>query len=308
MGPPGSGKTYSLTTIIEAGLELFVISTEPDGVGSLIDAVKAKKLDMNKVHWVEVLPAAAGWSAMGDMVQTIGGNDYETITKIKSGVGKSETRKPAQKLLSTLQNFVDERTGNDYGDVTTWQPDRCLAFDSCSGLNIIGWTLTVGYKPAAHQGEWGVAMNFIEQLIIKLNSDRNCFFVLIGHMEREGDEITGVSKVMLSTLGRKLAPRIPRFFSEFVKASRYMDASKRPVFNWSTVDVQADLKSRTLPISDTISPTFLPIIKGYRDRIASAGGDTNTFSPVGNVNQTTPVAPAKPVYTPPAAPMKPRVA
>lgn len=298
IGPPGSGKTYCLTTLLEAGLEVFVVVTEPDGVSALLDAASAKKLDIDRIHWVECMPAAAGWGAMRDMVSTIGGHDYEQISKIKSGVGKSETRGAADKLIRCFQNFVDERTGTDYGDVTTWTDDRVLVLDSLSGLNIIAWTLTVGYKPAAHQGEWGVAMNFVEQLIIKLNSDRNCFFIVNGHLEKEIDDISGVSKVMLSTLGRKLAPKIPRFFSEVVRSSRYMDAQKRPIFNWATVDVQADLKSRTLPISAELKQDYFPIVRAYRERVAMALKSGNSVQ--------TPAA-AKPTAqnykTPPAAPM-----
>ena len=40
-----------------------------------------------------------------------------------------------------------------------------------------------------------------------------------GHMEREKDEISGSITLMCSTLGQKLAPKVPRFFDEVIQAS-----------------------------------------------------------------------------------------
>ena len=81
------------------------------------------------------------------------------------------------KLLETLKDFKDEHTGKSYGDYTQWDTNRALVLDSLSGLSILFMALTIGFKPAAHQGEWGVAMNFVEQLLLKLTSDRKCFLL-----------------------------------------------------------------------------------------------------------------------------------
>lgn len=270
MGAPGSGKTDALATLIEAGLDTFVISTEPDGVASFVDSIERRKLDINRAHWMSVLPATAGWSALNDMVTTIGTMGFESIQGIKSGVGKTETRKPAMKLLEALSNFRCERDGNSYGDVSKFDNTKALCLDSGSGLAMISWMLTLGYKPAAHQGEWGVAMNFIEQLLLKITSDRNCFFVLNAHIEKELNELTGASQIMVSTLGRKLAPKIPRFFSEVVYSRRIIDKGTAK-FTWSTVDSQADLKSRSLPIASDLIPSFVPVVNAYRRRLQLAG-------------------------------------
>lgn len=269
-GGPGSGKTYSLSTLTEAGLEVFVIITEPDGISSLLDAHESKKLPMDKLHWTSCLPASLGWGAMEAMIQTIGTNSYENITAIKTGVGKDETRKPAMKLLNSLKDFQCERTGKSYGDVSTWGPDSVLVLDSLSGLSIIAMDLTIGYKPAAHQGEWGVAMNFLEKILLKMTSDRNSFFVLTAHVEKELNEISGAQQIMTSTLGRKLAPKIPRFFSEVVYAKRTV-ANNTGVFTWATADNNVDLKNRSLPIGSALKPSFVPVVDAYRKRRVAAG-------------------------------------
>lgn len=305
LGAPGSGKTDASATYIEAGIETFVIITEPGGVESLLDSVSRRKLDVGKLHWATALPAAAGWSAMEDMVKTIGAYGYEDITKIKSGVGKNETRQPAMKLLRTLANFECERTGQSFGDTSKWDDSRALIFDSMSGLSLLAMALTIGYKPAAHQGEWGVAMNFIEQLLLKMTSDRNCFFTMTAHVEKELNEITGTNQIMTSTLGRKLAPKIPRFFSEVVYAKRFI-ADGKARFTWSTVDNSADLKNRSLPIGTDLVPSYVPIVEAYRRRKSLAGSsvaappDTSLAKDApASAGQRLPIAPMSPATATP---------
>lgn len=273
-GASGSGKTSAIVTLIQAGIEVFVIGTEPGFVDSLIDRMRELKLDMNKLHWTTVLPATEGWDALDDMTAKIGSLDFEGISKIK-GIGKDKTRVPAQKLLSALKDFHCERTGSSYGSFTTWGDDRALVVDSLSGLSIIAWYLTVGNKPTGAPGEWNIAMNFIEAILMKINSDRRCYFVLTAHVEKELEEIAGVMRVMTSTLGKKLAPKIPRFFSEVVYAVRTTEA---PQFRWATIALNADLKNRTLPVGDKLAPSFVPVVLGHRNRLELAKGDQNAAS------------------------------
>jgi hypothetical protein len=217
---------------------------------------------------MSVLPATEGWEALDEMVLRIGSLDFEGISKLK-GVGKDKTRVPAQKFLMALKDFRCERDGQSYKSFTLWDNTCALVIDSLSGLSTIAWYLTVGHKPTGAPGEWNIAMNFIEALLMKINSDRNCFFVLTAHIEKEMDEISGVMRIMTSTLGRKLAPKIPRFFSEVVYAQRTLAA---PQFRWSTIDSNADLKNRILPVSNVIPPDFGPVVRGYQSRVRMAGG------------------------------------
>jgi len=270
-GASGAGKTSSIVTLLLAGIEVFVIGTEPGFIDSLIDRCRELKADMTKLHWVSCLPATDGWDAMDSMINAIGGGDFESISKLK-GIGKDKTRAPAMKLLSCLKDFVCERDGKSYGSFTRWDDSRALVVDSLSGLSTIAWYLTVGYKPTGAPGEWNIAMNFLEALLMKINSDRKCYFVMTAHIEKEMDEITGVQRVMTSTLGRKLAPKIPRFFGEVIYAVRSIDAANKPTFTWSTVDRNADLKNRVLPVSNSLSPDFAQVVTGHKKRVALAQG------------------------------------
>jgi hypothetical protein len=294
MGAPGSGKTDSLATLLASGLKVFVICTEPDGMASLLDSCERRRIPIDNLHWITCAPTSAGWAAMRDMAKTIGTMGYEDITKIKHGVGKEHTRLAAMRFLDACENFICERTGQNFGDVTQLNDDCALVIDSLSGLNMISMMAAQGYKPAAHQGEWGVAMNFIEQLILKLCSDRKAFFIMNSHVEKETNEITGASQIMPSTLGRKVAPKLPRFFSEVVYSKRTVQGTT-PAFTWSTADSAADLKNRTLPMSTALLQDYKPVVEGYRKRKALATPvtpQTERQDPPSNVN--IPVAPMRP--------------
>ena len=138
-------------------------------------------------------------------------------------------------------------------------------------------------------------MNVIEKVVLKMTSDRNSFFVMTAHVEKELNEISGAQQVMTSTLGRKLAPKLPRFFSEVVYAKRTVSGTEAK-FTWSTVDVNADLKNRSLPISTSLEPNFRPVVEAYRKRVGKVGGSLPTPTPP----SATPV-PLKPVL--PSAPL-----
>jgi hypothetical protein len=265
MGPSGGGKTSALTTYIPAGIETFVLVTEPGGAESLLDFCETNHFDVNKLHWTTALPVTQGWKGLEDMVKKISMLDFESLAKIKSGIGKDETRPAAMALLNGIANFKCERTGKEYGDVAKWGPDRAFCIDSLSGLSQISWALTVGHKPTAHQGEWSIAMNFIHDLIMKVSTDRSCFLTVTAHVEKEMNELSGVNQIMVSTLGKKLAPKIPRFFSEVVYATRTIKGTT-PDFSWSTVSDNVDLKNRSLLLSNHLPPDFGPIVKRYHER------------------------------------------
>lgn len=260
MGPSGTGKTSALVTYLAAGIETFVICTEPGGAESLLDWCKHERLDVNKLHWSTCLPAVSGWSGLEAMTEEISGKNFQQIADNKNGIGKDKTRPAAMRILKQFQNFECERTGQSFGDITTWEDDRALCLDSLSGLSDMAWALTVGHKPTAAQGEWNIAQNWIADLLRKIVSDRRCFFTMTSHVEKEMNELTGVNQIMVSTLGRKLAPRIPKYFSEVVYAER------TPKFKWSTSDTRVDLKNRALTFSGDLPPSFVPIVNAYRER------------------------------------------
>lgn len=252
VGATGTGKTHSIRTLVEAGLEVFVVFTEP-GMEVLAD------IPAENLHWRYIAPATPDWSDMLDSATKINRLSFKSLTDL-SDINKSKYTEFLE-LLTTLSNFKDDRTGKEYGPVDSWEPDRVLVVDSLSGLNIMAMNLVTGSKPVKSMADWGVAIDNLERLITKLCVDTKCHFVLTAHLERETDETTGGTSLMASTLGRKLAPKLPRFFSDVIHVKR--EGAK---FLWSTASINVDLKARNLPLADNLPPTFKPIIESWRTR------------------------------------------
>lgn len=252
LGPTGTGKTHALRTLIDAGITPFIIFTEP-GYEVLED------IPPEQCHWKYVPPATSGWASLLDNAKKINQLGYDSLSKM-SGINKSEYQQFLE-VVVTLSNFVCDRDGENYGDVAEWGPDRAIVVDSLSGLSQMAMDLVVGSKPTKAMPDWMVAQDNLQRLIDKLTNDTRCHFVMTAHIEPEKDEITGGTQLMASTLGRKLAPKLPRNFSDVILCRR--EESK---FFWSTANNRADLKARNVAWSDNLEPSFVPLIKLWEDR------------------------------------------
>lgn len=275
MGDPGTGKTTSLVTALQNGLEVFVIVTEPNGIDALVDAALADPTTRNlrpngpellsRLHWSNITPAPAGWATLKEMVSTVHSMNYETIASLKSGIGKSNVN-VLTGLIELLNDFVCDRTELAYGDVTTWDDTRMLVVDGISGINKIAKEHTVGFKPSLHMGEWGISMNLEEQIVFKLISDCRCYLTMIAHLDKVPNEITGIPAITMAALGNKLAPQLIKYFSEVPMSKRIGDK-----FYWSTSELNATVKNRALTIGDKLPPDFTPIIRAHEARKKSVG-------------------------------------
>lgn len=258
-GPTGTGKTYALGTLADAGVELFLLFTE-SGLETTLGYWTDRKLDVPaNVHWHVLARGTDSFATMASTADTINRLDLAALSKMQD-VNRGKANQFVG-LLKALSDFPDDRTGQKFGSVDSWGPDRALAMDSLSGINPIALSLVVGGKPVKSQSDWGIAMDQIEKLIRQLTDGCKCHFVLTSHVEREIDQVLGGVKLTVATLGTKLAPKIPPMFSDVILTSREGDK-----FFWSTANGQADLKTRNLPIADHLAPDFKPILTKWLSR------------------------------------------
>ncbi len=250
MGESGTGKTYAIRTLVEAGLEVFVLFTEP-GQEVLAD------IPPEKLHWHYVAPAAPAWADMIDSANKINKMNLKMLADM-SDINKAKYTGFID-VLTTLSNFTCDRTGQSYGAVDDWGTDRVIVIDSLSGLNIMSMNLVTGSKPVKSMSDWQIAVDNLERLLMKLCTDVRCHFVLTAHLERETDERTGGTTLVSATLGKKLGPKLPRFFSEVVHVKR-----DGPKFTWSTATQNVATKNRHLEIRGDLPPSFAPIIASWK--------------------------------------------
>jgi len=252
-GPVGTGKTYSTHTFLDAGRELFILSTEP-GIDTIFGEWEKVGIDLSRVHYTKVMPAATDWDTLIQNAERTNLLTMEQLQKTQA-VNKSEYKQFID-VYRALANFTDQH-GEEFGPVDEWDDSRVIAIDGLSGLSRMALHLVVGAKPIKTQPEWGCAMGNLQSLVEKLCDDTKCTFVLIAHVERQKDELTGGTHLTISTLGNKLAPELVKLPDEIIYTRREGDK-----FKWSTIESGIDLKSRCLPWSDDIEPDFAQMFEG----------------------------------------------
>lgn len=267
MGPPGSGKTHAIRTLIDADLEVFCILTEPNAINTLTnltgasDAYKAAIAD-GKLHWNFIQPAKSNWANMKASATKLMNFDLSAL-----GKGPATDKKDfAQflELLSVCADFKDQLTDKSFGPVDDFDPSKqVLVIDSLSGINTMCMAMVTGSKPVKTLPEWGAAINtelgFLDNLTFGILSH----VVLIAHITRTTDEVLGGIKVMVNGLGSKAPQEIPKNFTDCILAKRDVD-----VFSWSTVEVGTDTKATTLKFGSKLDPSFVPLIATWRERLA----------------------------------------
>lgn len=261
IGAAGSGKTTSLVSLMECGLKLRMLATEPTAPNRVIEEMKKRNLPINMFDWKFISPAVPSWDALKESAKIINSMTLKQIAEMREGIAKPDSTRWLE-MLESCHNFVSERTGESLGDVTEWGADCAFAFDGCTGMSTMARNLTVGLKPNPAPGEWGTMQHTVFNFVKKLTGDSKCFFTLITHIEREQDEITGLKNITVSTLGAKLAPKLPPEFTNVVYCKRIGKE-----FFWSTGDTGVDTKNGDLPLSSTLEPTFKPIVEAYRERL-----------------------------------------
>jgi hypothetical protein len=259
MGPAGTGKTHSIGTLVDAGLEVFYVDLE-NGLESLIGYYtdNGKQLPEN-LHWFKIGQPKSGISALLDSARRVNTLSYETLCKAVDPNRASYNQYLL--FLSALGKFVDDRTGNEFGAVNEWDANRVLVIDGMTQLANICIKNMVGGKPAYAQNEWGVSQNQLMDLLTFLCNQCNCHVVVLAHVDREVDQISGGTKLMVSSLGKALYSKLPSLFSDVILSVR--EGAK---WTWDTSTPLADIKTRNLPIRSGLEPSFQPVIDRWRSR------------------------------------------
>lgn len=252
MGDSGTGKTHSLKSLIKCGITPFVIATEQNCIQVL------KDLPAGSYHYKFINPQPEhSFGKILDMASKINTLSYENLTKVTDPFKQAHNR--FLDVITTCNKFVADDDGVDYGDVSTWNTDRALVIDSLSGLSDMAMALVVGNKPVRSQPDWGVAQNAVKMILGPLTAAIRCTFVLVSHIDREKDEITGGTTITVKTLGQKLGPDLPRMFSDVIRARR--EGNK---FIWDTADTQATVVARHLSIASNLEASFVPLFDKWK--------------------------------------------
>lgn len=258
LGPAGTGKTTSIGTLAEAApeLEVFFLPIE-SGIQSLFRyfADHGKPVPAN-LHWHEPLGIGRSFKDLAGTAADIGRMPEDTLYKMQDFTRSQSNQ--FEKILKVMCDFVDQN-GKHWGPVDGWGPDKAIVYDGLSGLSNFARHMVAGKRPVMTLANWGTAQQQIENLLRLLTDGCNCHFILLAHLEREADQMTGGTKLMPRTLGKALPPLVSSMFNDVVLAVKEGDK-----FYWDTLNSTVDLKTSLLPLAGKLPPDFSAIIQRWK--------------------------------------------
>lgn len=259
MGPTGTGKTHSIGTIVDMGLEVHYMAFEAGAESLLGYWTDAGKPVPPNLHIFTVRPATAGWEELANQVKLVNTLSYETLKKT-SDPNRSKYDQ-FERFLRSFNEVGEDNSDAKFGSVDSWGTNKVLVIDGLTGLGDAVLRAVIGGKADRDQKDWGLAQNLLEAFLRRLTSDCRCHFILIAHVEREVDAILGGVKIMPSTLGRALPPKLAPMFSDVILAAR-----TGTTWTWDTASALADVKTRNLPIRADNKPDFSQIFRRWEAR------------------------------------------
>jgi hypothetical protein len=266
MGKIGSGKTSALKTLLHPALKdilgfdlkVYAIFTEPSPLLVLRE-------ELPRIKWAYLPPAMGNWETLldiGNKVNLLGNKQLLELGKVQAG-----SYNQFLQVIRQCHDFVDSE-GKHHGPVDQFGPDCFLWMDSLTGLNKMAKKLVSGEKPILSLPDWGVSMDFLQSFVDALNCSLRCHFAMCAHIEYGEDDLENkVTKILISTLGRKLAPVLPATFADVVLTVRNLGAK----FSWCTDHSTADLRNTYLPISADLHPSFIPLLSEWKRRTKTNG-------------------------------------
>lgn len=260
IGPAGTGKTRSIGTLVDAGLEVFFLSLEP-GKESLFGYWTDRGLPIpENLHWHDLPAPKASFTDLIANAKSINMLSLEALAKqVDPNRGKHNR---FINLLEALNDFPDDRTGKKFGAVDTWGPNRALVIDGMTGINNCAMSLVIGGKAVRSQSDWGIAQDQVEKIVRMLVEGCKCHTVILAHVERETDQVMGGTKLMVASLGKALAPKLPPMFSDVILAVR----NTNDKWTWDTGTPMADVKARNLPFASNLEADFRPLLAKWKSR------------------------------------------
>jgi AAA domain len=263
MGPVATGKTYSTRTLMReypdeegrmhkgAGKSVFTVSLEPGWSATMGDCT----CDMG-MHVQYIAPLDVDWDTLMFQAELV--NKASDVTKVTDPNKRDYTQ--LLDTYSALAKFRCDRCKEEFGPVSRFDDQCAVVMDGLTGLSRNAMTWVTGLKPHKSWPEYDAAGQQVENMLRKCVSIAPTF-VLIAHLDREMDTVSQAMKLTMHTIGNKLAPRLTKdLFSEIILTRR----DDRGRFWWSTSEPNMDLKARSLPFSDNITPDFGLLLEAIR--------------------------------------------
>lgn len=244
IGDAKSGKTGSLVSLVKAGYKLRILDLD-------------NLLDILSFQIKEQCP------------ELLGNVEYRTLRDKRkmTALGPIIDGQP-KAFVQTIQmldnwKYKDGETEVDLGKPYQWGPDSILVIDSLSRLCDAAFDFREALTPKGRSGESDPRMTYkdaqdaIENLLATLTSHSFETNVIVIAHGTYMDVPNGSPKMFPQGVGQKLSPKIPQYFSSYVRYTN--QGGKR------TIQLNSDVMIDLANPRPSAMPKTLPIETGLAD-------------------------------------------
>ena len=260
MGASGTGKTFSLGTLVDSGLEVYYLGLE-QGLESLLGYWRDKNLPVpENLRWHVMAKKKNGLSGLKKLYTDAGKLSYGSLCKMQD-TDRAQNN-PLLAILEMMMSFEDQRTGKNMGDLSEKGSYTALAIDGLSGFTQAAMDMNAGKTLTRDQATFGIAqtsfISYLDEIVTW-----PIHVILLAQVMRELDEIQGGLTLFPDTsiLGKKLTGTLNQKFSDVILTER-----KGTKFSWNTASARADTKTRNLELKESLDPSFKPMIARWKNR------------------------------------------
>lgn len=225
IGNSGSGKTGALAPLVLAGYKLRFLDYD-SGLDSLISIVKRRD---------------------PKLLSNIQFNTYrDRMQMTQQGSKVVGAPKAYVNSLKALEKWPD-----DESDPATWGPDTILVIDSLSSAGLAALRWAKGTNPTARDPrQWySAAQDVIQDLIANVTDEEfRTNVIVISHIELV-ETPTGSYKGFVSSIGKALGPKLPRFFNTVVLSETSGSGTKVKRLLKTVPTAMIDLKTGSLDVA-----------------------------------------------------------
>lgn len=235
LGESGAGKTGLLGTLPPAGYRLFIADFDNG-----LDILRDPKVLAPEFHDKVFFKTFYDKSAIAAGRMTPQANGFSDFTK-------------------AMGDWTED--GKSLGGIYTWTENDVFVIDSLTFLGnmIMNYVLQLagraGQKPQLQ--DFGAAVDTQESVIETLyNPAVRCNVIVTSHIQRQEDaSMGGIQKGFPSAIGKKLPPKIGRYFNSVIQIRKSgMGANvKRELYTSATTDIDLKVSKPSL-----IPPVLAP--------------------------------------------------
>lgn len=262
LGDAKSGKTTSLTSLVEAGYKLRIIDMD-NLLDPLVHSVQARCPDKARNVEFRTLRDGRKMTAAGPVLD---------------GAAKAFT--DAIRMLDRWK-YKEDGIDTDLGAPSGWAKDEVLVIDSLSRLCDAAYDWREQLAPRGKSGEYdgravyGDAQDAVENTLAGLTAKSFATNVIVICHGMYMDLPDGTKKIFPQGVGQKLSPKIPQYFPTYIRYTNI--GGKRKV----------QLKSD--PMIDLAVPPgladSLPVETGLRDIFQHLQGELSQKPKVTNLRK-----------------------